>query len=84
MRERVKEDMADRINVTRSSMPELDEYVDEIRELWQSHWLTNMGSKHVELQQKLQAYLEVPSVELFTNGHMAIELALQAMELQGR
>lgn len=75
--------MPDRINVTRSSMPELDEYVDEIRELWQTHWLTNMGSKHVELQQKLQEYLKVPSVELFTNGHMALELTLQAMGLQG-
>ncbi len=76
-------DMSDRINVTRSSMPELDEYVDEIRELWQTRWLTNMGSKHVQLQQKLQEYLEVPSVELFTNGHMALELTLQAMGLEG-
>lgn len=75
--------MPDRINVTRSSMPELDEYVEEIRELWQTHWLTNMGTKHVQLQQELQEYLEVASVELFTNGHMALELTLQAMGLQG-
>lgn len=75
--------MPNRINVTRSSMPELDEYVEEIRELWQTHWLTNMGCKHVKLQEKLQEYLEVPSVELFTNGHMALELTLQAMGLQG-
>lgn len=75
--------MPNRINVTRSSMPELDEYVEEIRELWQTHWLTNMGTKHVQLQQMLQKYLEVASVELFTNGHMAIELTLQAMGLQG-
>lgn len=75
--------MPNRINVTRSSMPELDEYMDEIRELWQTHWLTNMGCKHVKLQEKLQDYLEVPSVELFTNGHMALELTLQAMGLNG-
>lgn len=76
-------DMSDRINVTRSSMPELNEYVEEIRELWQTRWLTNMGVKHAQLQQKLQEYLEVPSVELFTNGHMALELTLQAMGLEG-
>lgn len=83
MRERSEKNMPNRINVTRSSMPELDEYVEEIRELWQTHWLTNMGCKHVELQEKLQEYLEVPAVELFTNGHMALELTLQAMGLEG-
>lgn len=71
------------IFVTRSSMPELDEYVEEIRDLWESHWLTNMGKKHKQLQKKLQDYLGVEHVELFTNGHMALELILQAMNLQG-
>ena len=37
------------ILVTRSSMPSLDEYVDEIRDIWDSHWLTNMGVKHQKL-----------------------------------
>ena len=35
--------MANSILVTRSSMPEFDEYMDEIKPMWQSHWLTNMG-----------------------------------------
>ena len=43
--------------VTRSSMPELTEYVEEIKDLWDSHWLTNMGVKHKELQNKLEKYL---------------------------
>ena len=42
--------MQDKILVTRSSMPELNEYVEEIKELWDSHWLTNMGVKHKEFQ----------------------------------
>lgn len=33
----------EKILVTRSSMPELDEYVDEIKSIFESHWLTNMG-----------------------------------------
>ena len=36
------------INVTRSSMPEFEEYCAEIKELWESHWLTNMGTKHLQ------------------------------------
>ena len=32
-------------------MPPFEEYVDEIKELWDSHWLTNMGAKHKELEE---------------------------------
>ena len=46
--------MQNQILVTRSSMPDMDEYMDEIRELWDSHWLTNMGVKHRELQRVLE------------------------------
>ncbi len=71
------------ILVTRSSMPTLEEYVEEIRPIWESHWLTNMGPKHAELAEKLREYLGVEQIDLFTNGHMAIELTLQAMNLSG-
>lgn len=53
------------------------------RSIWDSHWLTNMGEKHKALQAELQKYMGVPAVELLTNGHMALELSLQAMNLQG-
>lgn len=72
-----------RINVTRSSMPPFEEYCAEIRELWDSRWLTNMGAKHRELQDRLSQYLGVEHIDLLTNGHMAIELSLQALELEG-
>lgn len=72
-----------KILVTQSSMPPLEEYIDEIREIWDSHWLTNMGPKHREFQQRLVEYLRVSDVEFLTNGHMALELTLQAMNLQG-
>lgn len=75
--------MNNQVLVTRSSMPELDEYMDEIKDMWDSHWLTNMGPKHRQLQAELCKYLAVENIDLFTNGHMAIELTLQAMNLQG-
>ena len=45
----------EKILVTRSSMPELDEYVEEIKDIFESHWLTNMGVKHNELEEQLEA-----------------------------
>lgn len=75
--------MESKILVTRSSMPSMEEYIEEIRSIWDSHWLTNMGEKHKALQAELQKYMGVPAVELLTNGHMALELSLQAMNLQG-
>ena len=53
----------EKILVTRSSMPDFDEYIEEIRELWDTHWLTNMGVKHVEFQKQLVEYLNVSNIE---------------------
>lgn len=75
--------MTQKILVTRSSMPELDEYVNEIKDIWDSHWLTNMGEKHKQLQYSLAEYLKVENIELLINGHMALEMAIQAMNLHG-
>ena len=75
--------MQDLILVTRSSMPPLEEYVEEIASLWESHWLTNMGVKHKELEAMLRKRLGVEDLALFTNGHNALECVLEAMQLQG-
>lgn len=75
--------MAKQILVTQSSMPDYEDYCKEIRELWDSKWLTNMGAKHQQLQKELLEYLDVPKLDLFTNGHMALELSLQALRLEG-
>lgn len=72
-----------KILVTRSSMPTLEEYVEEIKDIWESRWLTNMGVKHQRLQKELVEYLGVENIDLLTNGHMAIELTLQALNLSG-
>ena len=71
------------IKVTRSSMPDFEEYCEEIRELWDSRWLTNMGKKHQALEAALKDCLAVPCLSLFTNGHLALEALIQAMDLHG-
>ena len=68
------------ILVTRSSMPPYEEYIEAIKPLWDTHWLTNMGKYHQELEKKLEEYLGVPKISLTVNGHMALELAIQAFD----
>ena len=75
--------MSDFINVTRSSIPEFEEYCNEIRSIWDSHWLTNMGEKHQQLEAGLKDYLGSNEVALFTNGHLALEMAIEAFDLHG-
>ena len=76
--------MNKRINVTRSSMPSYNEYIKMIEPLWDSACLTNMGMYHKKLEEDLGKYLEVPNISLFCNGHMALELAIQALGLTGQ
>ena len=68
-----------KVYVTKSSMPPYKEYVEAIKPLWESHWLTNMGEYHQELEQKMKDYLGVSELSLMVNGHMALELTIQAM-----
>ena len=71
------------INVTRSSLPPFEEYCEEIREIWDSRWLTNMGKKHEALEQALRDYLGCAYLALCTNGHLALENLLEAFGLKG-
>lgn len=72
-----------KILVTQSSMPNLDEYVEEIKSIFETKWLTNMGEKHKELEKKLEEYLNVKNITLFVNGHMALYTAIKALNLKG-
>lgn len=71
------------IPVVMSSMPPYEEYIDEIRDLWDSRILTHQGAKYWELEEKLTAYLGVDHLSMFANGHLALELALNALRLTG-
>ena len=75
--------MEKEILVTRSSMPPFEEYVNEIRELWDSRWLTNFGVKHRALEQALAEYLEVDYVMPGVNGHQSLECLIESMDLKG-
>ncbi len=79
--ESAKEDRP--VLVTRSSLPPLEEYMEMLKPIWDSAWLTNMGAYHEEFKTRLKEYLKTPNLELFVNGHIALELAIQAFKLEG-
>jgi len=64
-------------------MPGFDEYCEEIRDLWDSRLLTNNGYKHGKLQEQLSVFFQSEYVELFTNGHLALEALLASLNLRG-
>lgn len=70
------------ICVTRSSMPSIEEYIEEIKPIFESHCLTNMGPIYKKLQRQLIDYLGVSELSLFVNGHMALEMAIDALGLK--
>ena len=71
------------IYVTRPALPPIDEYIAELRDIWEAKYLTNAGPKHQAFARRLAAYLQVPHVALFANGHLALECALQTLGITG-
>lgn len=71
------------ITVTSPLLPNLDEFNELLREIWDSKWITNNGSFHQALEAALCEYLKVPYVSLFTNGTLPLLTALQALRITG-
>lgn len=71
------------INVTRSSMPSYEEYCEEIKSIWDTVYLTNMGPIHNKLKDQLRDYLKVGNIELFVNGHLALYTAIRMLGIKG-
>lgn len=73
----------DLITVTQPSLPDFNSYIEHIKGIWDRKWLTNNGPLHEEFKEKLSSYLRTPNVELFTNGHLALETAIKSLNLTG-
>jgi dTDP-4-amino-4,6-dideoxygalactose transaminase len=71
------------VYVTRPMLPPLGDYMDELREIWGSQWLTNVGAKHVALERALATFFENDNISLFNNGTIALITACQALRLNG-
>ena len=73
----------DIITVTSPLLPNLDDFNEELKKIWDSKWITNNGSYHKQLEVALAEYLGVPYVSLFTNGTLPLLTALQALRITG-
>ena len=71
------------VTVTSPLLPNLDEFHEELKKIWDSKWITNNGSYHKHLEAALAEYLGVPYVSLFTNGTLPLLTALQALRITG-
>jgi len=71
------------ITVTSPLLPNLDEFQEYLRDIWNKKWLTNNGTYHQQFEKALTDYLKVPYVCLFTNGTLPLLCALQALRITG-
>lgn len=71
------------INVTKPVLPPFDEYINEIKNIWETNWLTNDGPKSIVFLEQIKKYLSVSNAQLYTNGHLALEIAIAALNLKG-
>lgn len=71
------------ITVTSPLLPDLDEFNELLKEIWDSKWVTNNGRFHKQLEKELADYLKVPYISLFTNGTLPLITALQALRITG-
>ena len=71
------------ITVTSPLLPDLEEFHELLKDIWQKRWITNNGEYHQRLEQALAEYLKVPYISLFTNGTLPLLTALQALRITG-
>ncbi|MEZ4823147.1 MAG: aminotransferase class I/II-fold pyridoxal phosphate-dependent enzyme, partial [Ignavibacteria bacterium] len=70
------------INVTKTYLPPVEEYIEKIRSVWENNWITNQGPLAEELESELKNYLGVKNLLLVSNGTIALQIAIKALELK--
>jgi len=71
------------IPVTKPFLPPVEEYKNYIDGVWHRQWLTNMGPLASELEMKLKEHLKVKHLLFVTNGTVALQMAIKALDLKG-
>lgn len=71
------------INVTKTFLPPLAEYEQQLERVWKNQWLTNRGKLVQELEHKLQTYLAVPNLIIMNNGTIPLQIALKILAKGG-
>lgn len=69
------------ITVTSPLLPDLNDFIPLLKDIWNRKWITNNGYYHQQLEEKLAEFLGVPYISLFTNGTIPLLVAIQALKL---
>src|SRR4051812_48473304 len=69
------------INVTKSYLPDINKYNAYIRQIWDSHWITNNGPLLQQLEKQLKEHLRVKHLFFCSNGTIALQIAIKALGL---
>lgn len=70
------------INVTKTFLPPIEEYIEKLKQVWETHWITNQGPLAEDLERQLKEYLGVKNLLLVSNGTIALQIAIKALELK--
>ncbi|MXV38985.1 DegT/DnrJ/EryC1/StrS family aminotransferase [Flavobacteriaceae bacterium Ap0902] len=70
------------MNVTKTFLPHIEEYVKYLQKAYDKAWLTNRGELVYELEAKLKEYLVVKNLTLTTNGTLPLQIAIKALNLK--
>lgn len=71
------------IYVTKPFLPRIEEFCKGLSEIWDNRWLTNRGPVVQRFAKELSKYFQADNVCLFNNGTLALQIALQGMEISG-
>jgi dTDP-4-amino-4,6-dideoxygalactose transaminase len=71
------------IPVTKPFLPPQERYEKYLAGIWQRQWLTNMGPLASDLELKLKDFLKVNHLLFVTNGTIALQMAIKALEIKG-
>lgn len=73
----------DRINVTKSQLPDRDRFHNYVDRILDSGWFTNRGQFVRELEARLELYLGVKNLVLVNNATLGLQVAYKALALSG-
>ena len=71
------------IPITKPFLPPLENYQKYLDGIWERQWLTNMGPLNKDLEKKLKKHLDVENLLFVSNGTIALQLAIKALDLKG-
>jgi len=75
--------MVEKVYITKTYLPPIEEYIEYLRGIWDRTQLTNNGPLTRELEDRLKAIFQIKHVFFVSNGTLALQIAIKALDLQG-